>query len=372
MAPAGIFKKLGRVRFVKRKDARSYVGQFFRMGTAFLGEGFTPLECHLYEFYKKAKSTDGYISRKWIEKEFRPKLNPFLYVRIVKNKLVFFYFYNRRKLPVLKVFGLLHPLTGFTTRRERLRSISDLQRVLAGIKGRYLVAKPPCTLGGKGMMVMKPLKDGKLYDVQREEEISLEGFYTRMIDDITLRQPIQDSCTGYLLQEYLPPHPSMNPLKGKVLNTVRIATLRDVSGNVRTDFAMIRVAKPSAVIDNLHKGGVVAGIGVESGEVSSITYGYERDEGPWVERKDIDLGDSFKRRRIPQWEGMVEMVREFHEVTPGINSIGWDVALTKKGPVVVEGNDNWDMVIAQVIEGPYLTPSRRKILKGYGVKMPTR
>jgi hypothetical protein len=36
----------------------------------------------------------------------------------------------------------------------------------------------------------------------------------------------------------------------------------------------------------------------------------------------------------------------------------------------MEGNDNWDMVIAQVLAGAYLTPERREILREYGMEFP--
>lgn len=363
---------MGRIRLVKGEDTRSNVGQLIKMGISFLDKGFTPLECYLYQFYKKAKSTDGYVSSRWIEKVFRPKLNSLPFVRIVKNKLVFYYYYNRRKLPVVKVFGFFHPTRGFTARRGNLRNIADLKKLLTSIKAKRIVAKPSCTLGGKGMMLVESLRSDKLFDVYEEREITLDDFFDQMLADITIRQPREDSCTGYLLQEYLSPHPLMNPLKGKALNTVRIATLRDASGAVHPDFAMIRIGKPTSVTDNLHKGGVVAGVDLETGRISQAIYGYEQDKGPWVEKKNLDIGSLFKQRKIPQWERMVETVQRFHDTTPGINSIGWDVALSRDGPVVVEGNDNWDMVIAQIIDGGYLTPRRREIFSGYGLRLPHR
>lgn len=32
-----------------------------------------------------------------------------------------------------------------------------------------------------------------------------------------------------------------------------------------------------------------------------------------------------------------------------LDSIGWDAAITEEGPIYVEGNDNWDIVLVQAV-----------------------
>jgi len=370
MALAGLTRRLKSIRLVKSPEARSRTGQLFFMGRAFMSRGFTPLECYLYEFFLKSSATRDYVSRRWIENSFRPALNSRRYLKLLKNKLVFSRFYARKKLPVLGILGLFHPSFGFSVKGGGLKTGKDLKYLLQKIRTKRIVAKPPCSIGGKGMMVVEQVASGKLLDIQTEQEITFERLHERLLTDIATRQPREDSCTGYLLQPYLSPQPSLNPLKGRALNTLRIATLRDIDDNIYLDFGMIRIARPGAVTDNMHRGGMVASVEVNTGEISPVTYGFENETGPWLEKKPADLGSYFKKRLVPKWKQMTEMVKEFHSETPGLNSIGWDVTLSKHGPVVIEGNDNWDMIIAQVIEGGYLTPRRRKILSQYGVKLP--
>lgn len=365
-----LFSRLKRIRFAREEGVRSSFAQFFHMSACFAFKKFTPLEYYLYGFYRRDKPIRGYVPNRWIEREFRPKLNPLPVAGLVKNKLLFYYFYSKRDLPVVEVYGLYHPEQGYTRDEAPLRTLSDLKSLLAKIKSPCLVAKPPCSLGGKGMVVLRRIAADRFRNLETDRELSLTGFYELMEDDIANRQPREDSCLGYLLQEYFPPHPDLNPLNGKPLNTVRIATLKDRKGEVHIDFAMLRVGKPTAVTDNMHKGGVVAGVDVHSGEISPVTFGYESDEGPWVEEKTQDIGALFSNRRIPRWKQIITTVTEFHRALEGVNSIGWDVALTDKGPVVIEGNDNWDMVIAQVIDGPYLTADRQKLLDSLGVNLP--
>lgn len=363
-----ITQRLKSVRFGKGQRALAKPFQLGRMGSLFLTKGFTPLEFYLYGFFQKGKSTNGYVPNRWIEREFRAKLNPMPYAGLVKNKLLFFHFYARRRLAVPRVLGLYHPDFGTTREDTYLRSLYDLERLLEGVKFQYLVAKPPCSLGGKGMMLLERAAPDELRNLETGEIMNIEDFYNHMRADIRDRQVREDSCTGYLIQEYVKCHPSMNPLGGKALNTVRIATLKDSSGEIHLDFAMVRIAKPDAVTDNLHRGGVVAGVDLSTGCIKDATYGYETDEGPWVERKPKDIGSLFANRKVPQWEQMVQTVVKFHTALEGVRSVGWDVALSESGPVVIEGNDNWDMVIAQIIDGPYLRPERVKLLKELGLR----
>ena len=41
----------------------------------------------------------------------------------------------------------------------------------------------------------------------------------------------------------------------------------------------------------------------------------------------------------------------FHEKLGDIHSIGWDIAITKDGPIFIEGNDNWELSLMQACNG---------------------
>ena len=45
------------------------------------------------------------------------------------------------------------------------------------------------------------------------------------------------------------------------------------------------------------------------------------------------------------------MVVELHKVMFRSHSIGWDVAITENGPVIIEGNDRWEISLIQAVHG---------------------
>ena len=56
--------------------------------------------------------------------------------------------------------------------------------------------------------------------------------------------------------------------------------------------------------------------------------------------------------------------------TPGLNTVGWDVALTPEGPVLIEGNPDWDLPMVQVHTRGLLQPDVRKQLAEFGLSFP--
>lgn len=52
-----------------------------------------------------------------------------------------------------------------------------------------------------------------------------------------------------------------------------------------------------------------------------------------------DTGCSFIGFRVPCYKEAVDLCRRAARVRPGMRYVGWDVAVTPDGPVLVEGND---------------------------------
>ena len=370
---AGLYRAaraVRRLRFGAGVGSWSRSRQLLEMVRYVLRGSFTPLEYHQYGFHLRTRVRSGYVPLRWIESEFRQTLNPAASTAVLKDKLEFSRFYAARGLPVASVFGFFHPEAGRGDVPRPVRDAVELARVLAERAPGRFVAKPVGSIGGKGMMLLEITRDGRLVDGRTGVSVQTGELARWMESDIAVRQPREDSGTGYLLQEYVRGHPLMNPFAGAALNTVRIATLRGRDGTIRLDFAMLRVARPGAVTDNLHQGGLVASVDVRNGRIAGATFGYENRAGPWIERRPENLSTRFPAGFVPEWAGLAATARRFHEATPGLQSVGWDVALTPDGPVVLEGNDNWDMVIAQVLDGPYLSPGRRSVLRDYGLTLP--
>ena len=79
----------------------------------------------------------------------------------------------------------------------------------------------------------------------------------------------------------------------------------------------------------------MCGVDVNTGELTTpgIT-----EEGLVFEKHQVS-NIQFKGFKFPEWDKLVMMLKELGEqLIPTVNYIGWDVVLTPKGWVVVEGN----------------------------------
>lgn len=158
-----------------------------------------------------------------------------------------------------------------------------------------------------------------------------------------------DSSTMYVLQDTLKQHHTMNALNPHSVNTVRIVTvMKDGEPSVLTSVLRVGTAA-SGNVDNWAAGGLSVGC-LDNGCLREYgfykpMYGTKTDVHP-------DTGIAFSEFQIPMYDQVVELVLRAHRQLYLMHSIGWDVALTEQGPVIIEGNDNWEISLMQACDRP--------------------
>lgn len=147
-----------------------------------------------------------------------------------------------------------------------------------------------------------------------------------------------------LVEEYILQHPDMMSLSPSGLNTVRIIT-QEVDGKVDILAARLRISINSHV-DNLAAGNAAVPLDKEHGRV--IGPGVFSD----ITMPDIDhhpvTGLELPGFQVPFWEEIIQMVKEAALMAKNNRSIGWDVAVTSDGPLLIEGNHNWCKILWQL------------------------
>src|SRR5699024_12718885 len=58
--------------------------------------------------------------------------------------------------------------------------------------------------------------------------------------------------------------------------------------------------------------------------------------------------EKFQDFKIPFYNESCELAINLHESLYGIHSIGWDIAITPDGPLIIKGNDNWNVAMQQL------------------------
>lgn len=368
-----IKKFFRQIRSARSIGKRATLKQILDMIFLGLRHGFGPLEYYIYGLNRKSITREeklSYISNEKVIKRFRPALNSRKWIPILENKLLFYLYYSQFKLPIVQVYGFYYPKRGFFFDGSPLSNKNDFEGWLRRSKVKNLVVKPVGSLGGKGIQIFDEIKSSKTLKCNDGNSYTPDEVISFMDNDIETRQREEDSYYGYIIEDKIIQDPIMNVLSSSSLNSVRVSTLLTKRNNIFIDFSMLRVGKEGSLTDNLHQGGFVINVNVENGTLDEKTYGYIGKEGPWVEKKKENIKKMFKNGKVPYWNDAVALAKRAALVSPSLRTIGWDIAISKKGPLLMEGNDNWDVVIAQVLAGGYLNERRRELLRDFGLDFP--
>lgn len=139
---------------------------------------------------------------------------------------------------------------------------------------------------------------------------------------------------GYLLESYIIQSPDMGVIHPASVNTIRIPTI-NYGDHIQLFHPYMRVGRHNSFVDNVAAGGIGALIDVETGTVMSSgdEYGNSFEKHP-------DTGVQLIGFKIPRWKEAVETVKKMASECPDVHYVGWDLALTDDGWVMIEGNED--------------------------------
>lgn len=180
--------------------------------------------------------------------------------------------------------------------------------------------------------------------VIRNTQIEINGEASNM-DELVERVVSADS----LVQELIVQDETISALCPSSINTIRLQTVMDRNGNVIPFGPGLRIGRVGSYVDNWAKGGVFVGIDSQTGRLKDIgilkpQYGTKVHEHP-------DTHVVFHDYPIPYYKEAERMAVTLHKMMYRSHSIGWDIAVTSNGPVVVEGNDRWEISLIQAVHG---------------------
>lgn len=145
------------------------------------------------------------------------------------------------------------------------------------------------------------------------------------------------------------------------LSTIRVVTGRLPDGPPEPLFASVRMPTGAGVLDNFSAGGIAAPVDLETGRLGSALPIYPRP-GPPRHTVHPDTRHPIEGFEMPRWEEIVELSLRAHRAFPAMPFVGWDVAFTERGLLVVEGNEEWGDDIVQI---PYERPLTDTVFQEY-------
>ncbi|MBQ0037608.1 MAG: hypothetical protein KBS74_02950 [Clostridiales bacterium] len=155
---------------------------------------------------------------------------------------------------------------------------------------------------------------------------------------------IYDKLVAYpegVVEEYVVQHPELSRMCPASVNTLRVVTVCSKRRSVTPDgkhmdiaYATLRIGAGNSVVDNFHSGGICAAVDLATGKLT--THGTDMD--CHVFKTHPMTGVTIKGFQIPCFEEAMDMVRQACQMEMAEGLIGWDIAISENGPVLIEVN----------------------------------
>ena len=136
-----------------------------------------------------------------------------------------------------------------------------------------------------------------------------------------------------LCEEFVVQHEAVSALYPRSVNTYRIVTVL-TEGVPHIVYAFIRIGNGGRFVDNINAGGMAAPVNIETGIIEYPAF----DKDSIYYETHPYTNCPIKGYQLPQWDKAVETVLKAATVVPEVGYVGWDVAATKDGVVLIEGN----------------------------------
>lgn len=168
----------------------------------------------------------------------------------------------------------------------------------------------------------------------------------------SLDQVVADVTTnyqaGYLLQKRLIPHAAIRAICGERLATVRIVTINPKSGPEILGAAWKIPAGANAADNFWRSGNLLGTVDLETGRVVRVI------RGKGIDQEQVechpDSGARMVDFELPMWAEAKSLALSGMKVFKSMGMIGWDIAVTDQGPVIVEPNETPDHGLPQIAD----------------------
>lgn len=240
-----------------------------------------------------SKEKDTFVTAKKFYKIIH-YLNDQRYIVLLNDKLVFNKYFNE------------YIKRDYINLRE-----STLDEFKKFLKGKKIVfAKEPTGEGGHGISKIIV----KEYDVDK--------LYNKLTSNNQL-----------LVEEEIIQSDDLNEINPNVVNSFRIITIMDKEGKVHLVNNALRINQDDAEVIGCTND-LYFSLNAEGKIDSNVIddYGNIYDKHPLTGKKFSDV-------KIKGVKEAFEMCMNAHKKIPQVRYIGWDIAFTNKGPVMVEGNE---------------------------------
>jgi hypothetical protein len=147
-----------------------------------------------------------------------------------------------------------------------------------------------------------------------------------------------------VVQPVLSNHPDLDVDSDGALATARLVTGRSIYGEITPIFSFILFGLPNEITAHSNR---VTLIDIANGRLMPAPPQDQRGPGAtWYQYRQLGPDDACT---LADWDAALRHVKVAHNACSNFVFVGWDVAFTPDGPVILEGNESWDALTYQMV-----------------------
>lgn len=178
----------------------------------------------------------------------------------------------------------------------------------------------------------KLIQNHKVIFIKSAERFGGKGVF--MLNKTSAFNPDKiDLKEDYLIEKGLIQHDALNKINPSCINTLRVISLNR-NGEIKIPSCIFRMGVNESHNDNVSTGGIFIDYDIEINKLNKIAinkWGRSFYSHP-------DTHFTFNDQSLPYPNKVISLVTKAAEIFPDRVVIGWDVAYTAEGPVIIEGN----------------------------------
>lgn len=191
--------------------------------------------------------------------------------------------------------------------------------------------------GGRDIGLFRQIEDDKRYQCKG---------VVYSIEDIYKEVAIKKAFGKCIIQEAVPNHPEIVRMTGSpTLQCMRILTVKTKSGGIRLYSLWFKISgSPDNDTDHFLLGSTGNLSSFIDPNTKKIATAYTFDKERYEFRKVTNhphTGEALVGWQLPYIDEAVDLAFTMHRGLSSLQAVGWDVALTPNGPMIIEGNSLW-------------------------------
>lgn len=319
------------------------ISSTFQIMLARILYGIGPLYYSLYRLSQVPRHEWGnYITDGPDFKQFLHGLNPETLREVGNDKLKFYLHCVRNGLPTIPVICVFASKPGLGVEEVEWICTPEQWRAKMLLAPTEMFIKPIDGTYGEGAFMVSRRGDQFDFDGQSG---SVDDLYRCLNDKLRHER-------AWLVQPRMRSHSSLDGIASpQGLATVRVVThMRHNKAELL--IADLKITVGDNLVDNFSKGksgNLLAGIDRNSGALGLAWGSSQRDWPVMVSHSHHpDSGKLIQGYRLPFWDELAELALKAQESLPDLKTLGWDIAATHEGVMLVEANITYDVSILQI------------------------